>query len=522
MTEKKVKKNEVKKNNSNRIGYAINILLILGTLIFSSFSFWFVLHQDIFFHTDIARDFLLLEDIVTTHSPTLLGPRSGGISGVFHGPLWFYVNLPAFIIANGDPVIVGWFWVSLIFILTYITFYVGKSLFNQRVGLLSSLLISGLSITMASSLFNPFGAVMVFPLFFLIFYSYLQNQNFIKLFFSYLLLGLLIQFQIAFGGPLLVLATILVVIKIIKTKRYKELLALSGIILPLSTYIVFELRNNFLQTNALISHITKSAGEKLTMQEFIVNRFDGIISTFSMVPYPSTLLILCILSIFAWLLIQTIRKRTEYKRLYMLIFYFIAGFWILTSFFKGTVWGYYYWPFLPMIVIIFCSSLLSLKKYIFYPLFIYLLISIMTYTYSVMQSYDNFIGKNSGSWLFNKSLAETIYKQGDKEFGYYIFSPDAYGYSPRYAMNFVGKEHSQIKVLPYKKSEVTYLIIAPGDEENYYAQGDWWRKNRVRIDGKPEKTWTFPNHFRIEKYILNDKQRTIQSDPNIIDSLLFR
>jgi hypothetical protein len=48
-------------------------------------SAWYVINGDIVFHTDIARDFLVLQDIVETHKPTLIGPRSGGISGVFHG-----------------------------------------------------------------------------------------------------------------------------------------------------------------------------------------------------------------------------------------------------------------------------------------------------------------------------------------------------------------------------------------------------------------------------------------------------
>ena len=108
------------------------LIIILVILINILLSAWYVLNKDLVFHTDIARDFLVLEDIVRTHKPTLLGPRSGGIPGVFHGPLWFYVNLPIFILGQGNPVVVGWFWVFLSASSIFITYYFGKKIFNRK------------------------------------------------------------------------------------------------------------------------------------------------------------------------------------------------------------------------------------------------------------------------------------------------------------------------------------------------------------------------------------------------------
>src|SRR3989338_3294329 len=101
------------------------IILILFNIILA--SRW-ILDGNIFFHTDIARDFLLLEDLADNKNLTLIGPRSGAIPGLFHGPLWLYLNLSAFFLGGRNPVVVGWFWVLLYILSIGITYYVGKRL----------------------------------------------------------------------------------------------------------------------------------------------------------------------------------------------------------------------------------------------------------------------------------------------------------------------------------------------------------------------------------------------------------
>src|ERR1700733_1388991 len=72
-----------------------------------------LLNGDLLFHTDIARDFLLIQDIVVNHKLALIGPRAGGIPGTYFGPIWIYLTIPAFFIGNGDPLVVGYFWLFL-------------------------------------------------------------------------------------------------------------------------------------------------------------------------------------------------------------------------------------------------------------------------------------------------------------------------------------------------------------------------------------------------------------------------
>jgi len=119
------------------------ILLLLVTAICIYISGWYVFHGSIVFHTDIARDFLLIEDIVKNKPLTLIGPRSGGIPGVFHGPLWLYLNVPAFVIGTGNPVTVGWFWMMLSIINLIVIFMTAQNLFrDQRISLFAVTLVA--------------------------------------------------------------------------------------------------------------------------------------------------------------------------------------------------------------------------------------------------------------------------------------------------------------------------------------------------------------------------------------------
>lgn len=494
------------------------MILIGGSIIGIFFSAWMVLHGDVGFNTDIARDFLLLEDIVVSQKPTLIGARTGGIQGLFHGPLWLYLNLPAFIIGGGNPVSVGWFWVILTGIFVFISFYVGKKIFNTNVGLLAALLVSFLSIPYTYSLYNPFGAVLLFPLFFYFFWKYITEGNFVNSAIAFFIVGCIIQFQIAFGAPIFLLAVGYFFYKIYKTKKYSHMLALCAIIPPLSSYILFDIRHDFLQTRGVLDHMSGKNSTYITFSLFLQNRIESIVYASAFFPAAWYILLLFI-GTFYGLFWKYMPKRNS---MYILYFYFFIGYWVLSLFFKGYVWSYYYWPFLGITVIMFASTAVFLPKKIFLAFYTVVLISIFINTYHTIIYFNTTSGKGSSSWLFNTRLAKTIFAQGDKTFGYYIFSTDRYGYSPRYAMNYYQKKFINSKSIPYQKMPVTYLIIAPPGGKEFYLDGQWWKYNLVKMPKTPKKTWRFANNYTIDKYILSKEELAIPADQNLIDSIEFR
>jgi len=495
------------------------ILIIINVIL----SAWFVIQGDIFFHTDIARDFLLLEDIVKNKPLTLIGPRSGGIPGVFHGPLWLYLNLPVFFLGKGNPIAVGWFWVVLFIATLFIIYKVAEKLFDKKIALLSTLLFSTISTSTIRSLFNPFGAVALFPLFFYFFYQYLRKNKILHLLFSYFLIGLIIQFQIAFGLPILILTTVYLTVHLIKTKKIWHLLAAIILIIPLSTYFLFEIRHQFLQFKAILQFIKPEINQQsFKLLPFLISRFQGFfIDGLDVLPAGPYLLKLLFVTLpFLFLFYQTVLKKKNLS--YFLFFYFYLGFWSFTFLFKGVIWNYYFWPFSSMTVIFFSSISQFINKKFFYIIFLIIISSALLSNIRDVTNAKIFIGEDASSWKFNFQVADKIFKENNNEFGYYIYTPDQYGYSQKYALSYVQSKNPQIKAYPFVKKNITYLLIAAAPKDRLFLNGDWWKKNQVKIDKKPEKIVKFPNGFKIEKYLLNEEEMKIESDPNLIQTLIFR
>jgi len=508
----------------------INPLVILSALIIivsTFFASWFAIHGDIVFHTDIARDFLLMEDVVRNKPLTLLGPRSGGIPGVFHGPLWTYLNVPAFIIGNGSPAVVGWFWVLLYAAGVYIAFKVGSKMFSDNVGWVVAAITSVMSAFSVPGFFNPYGAVVFAPLFLYLIFKYIKYSKLSDLLWCLLTLGAVIQFQMAFGVPILVLLLPLLVITIIRNKKYSHFFALSILLIPLSTFILFDLKHQFLQTKSVLSYLSGNdvAGKiDRSFSDILNSRINSIVHVGpDFVTSGNQWLFYIVLIIFGFSIYQSfkVKKLKNIQIFYLLFLYFYSGYWLMTVLYKGVMWGYYYWPFLGLIGLVFATFLETLGVNIFYPVLIFFAIFNLYTGYKKDFKPTSYFGSDNSSWRFNEDAAKMIYKDAPAEFGYYIFTADQFGYPSRYAMNFVQTNFKDKKAFSYEKKTVTYLIIFPSD--NPTISDDWWKKEKVKINQKPDKVFTFKNsNMRIEKYLLSPEVVSDKSDDTLIHDMIFR
>ena len=66
----------------------------------------------------------------------------------------------------------------------------------------------------------------------------------------------MIQFQMAVGGPISLLVFGLLINKVIKSKQYSDFLIFPIFAIPLTSFIIFELRHDFAQLNAVINFLT--------------------------------------------------------------------------------------------------------------------------------------------------------------------------------------------------------------------------------------------------------------------------
>lgn len=514
-----------------KIKYLFIFLIIVNIILSSRWVF----DGNIFFHTDIARDFLLMEDIVDNNPLTLIGPRSGAIPGLFHGPLWLYLNIPAFILGHGDPVIIGWFWVFLYTLSIYIAYLIGKKMFGETEGLLSALLLSVVTVLQVRSLFNPYGALLVFPLFFYTLTLYLRKRNIKVLLLSLFLLGLIIQFQMAFGVPILILTFVYLIYFFSKNRKISHILSFLVLLIPLSTFLLFDIRNNFLQINSVLSYLegTQSHGKlDLNFFQLVFLRIkESVVDGFGVITQGNLYLSISIFLLFIFALYLNIKRKKDFFNLNLFL-YFYFGFWLMTIFFKGPVWNYYFIPFIPLLILIFVSVKNYINKVLFY--FLFVLIFLVNFQTNIrdLSSYNtNAYEQDVSTWKFNKLAAKEVFKGEEKEFGYFIFTPDLYGYSPRFALNFYQKRDTGKAVYPYEKKAVTYLVIAPPPEYGRDPNSLWYQKNTnstswkesdIKISKEPNEVISFKNGFIVEKYLLSEQDLKISPNPNLIKDIFFR
>ena len=516
--------------NKVALKWALNPIVIVSVLIIiisTFFASWFAIHGDIVFHTDIARDFLLMEDVVRVKPLTLIGPRSGGIPGVFHGPLWTYINVPAFIIGNGNPAVVGWFWVLLYLAGVYIVYKAGSKMISPNVGWIAAALTSVMSAFSVPGFFNPYGAVMFAPLFLYLFFRYIKSSKLSDLLWCLLTLGIVIQFQMAFGMPILVLLLPLLFFIIFKNKKYSHVFALLILLIPLSTFILFDLKHQFLQTRSVLNYLSgKQVAGKIdrSFSDVLHSRLDSIVHVApDFVVSGNQWLLYIVFGLFGFSVYKSFKEKklSNQRLLYLLFSYFYIGYWLMTVLYKGVMWGYYYWPFLGLVALVFASFIDTVGTAIFYPVLIFFVIFNLYVGYKNNFKPVSYFGADNSSWRFHEKTAKFIYDNAPAEFGYYIFTADQFGYSSRYAMNFEQYQIKNKKAFPYEKKAVTYLMIFPSD--NPTISDGWWKTEKVKINKKPDAVYTFKNsNFRIEKYNLTPEEISDKSDDTLIHTLIFR
>ncbi|HVZ58269.1 MAG TPA: hypothetical protein VG935_00740 [Patescibacteria group bacterium] len=152
--------------------YVLGVLLSGYGIYLSSFS---VLHGELNFFSDVARDFLLLQEL-DQKKIVLIGPRTN-TTGLFDGPFWTYLNYPAYLIGHGNPVIVAWFWVILGVIFIISSFYFVKRLFGIWPAFAFVLLMSVRFVPHINGVFHAEANIFFMPVFLYTIIEYLKTKK---------------------------------------------------------------------------------------------------------------------------------------------------------------------------------------------------------------------------------------------------------------------------------------------------------------------------------------------------------
>jgi hypothetical protein len=503
-----------------KILFIIGCVLITGNLILASLNLFI---GELLFHTDIARTFLLLENMVTNRKIDLIGPRAGGIPGLFFGPVWYWITLPIFLIGNGNPLYIAVFWFMSFILLLLIVYFIARKIFGTEAAFISAVLLSFYALDTTNGYTQSFGSLLLSPVIFFLIYKFYKSRKAKFLILSILAMGFSFHLQPAFTMIILTITFFLSIIFLIKIKKIHYLLAYLILLIPFSTFIIFDIRHDFLQFRSFISFLVNPPADRLKIEihEIITNRVEAFISRLNLLNSGTSVWwhIAAFLGINAYMFWKSIKEKVKGREFYLIFYTYYLTFWIITFLFKGQVWDFYHWAFLPLVVIIFASLINLINKKVFLTLFVVVCILLFRANINSLNYFFNsFSGANSSSWLLNHKVAEYVFDNSKENFGYFVYSADEFGYSVKYAMNYVQKSNTNKKGNLCQKMKTTYLIYSPEVPHN---SKEYWKNKKVNITKNPQNTKQF-GELTVEKYNLSAADLQIQHDPNIICTLIFR
>lgn len=235
--------------------------LIILLLSLAAFTRLYRLPATITFLEDEGRDLLIAHRMIDTFRPVLLGPQTS-TGNMYLGPLYYYLITPWLILFNNSP-LGPVFFIALSGILTaYLLYRFGSTWFSPRIGYLAALLyaVLPLPVQFTRNSWNPNLAPLISLL--LVWVTLKLSTHPKQNFFRYMailggLLGILVQlhymalvFALAIGILNLYLWR-----KDLRRFFVGLLISFLGFCAVMSPFIIFEIRNDFVNTKAITSFI---------------------------------------------------------------------------------------------------------------------------------------------------------------------------------------------------------------------------------------------------------------------------
>lgn len=506
------------RSNLNIMSRIIRILFLFLILILVYFGIQYQAHGEIVFHTDIARDFIVMRDM-QLDGITLVGPRADW-KGLFHGPLWFYVNYPAFVIGNGNPVAVGWFWVfaSIIFpILYYVLF---KKIIGEGGAFIFALLTITTLMNYVQEFYNPIGATILIPFLVYCAYQYVTTKKIQHSVLLFFLCGLVTQFQLAIGIPMTFLSGLLLLYEVVKSKKYTHLLSPFIILVPLSTFIVFELRHGFLQTNAVIHRFTTEIQQYVpSLFERFRNRFKTLtIAGLGFFPLKidefNTSIFLYAMFLFG----TQFAKKKKQLLIFTLITLYYGGFYLFSFVQKGHVLNHEYISLFFLPILFFSALYEHANKKLFSLVVVVILIVNILILQDRAERVTAFSQTSHSSWKFQLELGKTIYENANtNDVGVFVYAPDIYAYAPKYASAFAAGLYPDKTFHFNQKRDETFLVYEPPPEGEPHLNGTYFREGQIGLIRQPDEVYELFDGYRVEKYLLTEEEKSVPHDPIIDD-----
>jgi len=201
----------------------------------------------------------MVKDILVNHHLRLIGQETSS-QGVFIGPLFYYLQIPFYLLTKMNPV--GTLLLPLILsIFSIFSFYfVFSKIFNKRTGLITALIYAVSAVIVFTDRESvPTMPVVLWTVWY--FYSLWLLMNGKQK--SYILIGFLFGLVWHLSLALAVVSPLVVLVQIYSKKKLNIGHLAFGIglfAILMSPFFVFEARHNFMQTKAIFASISTQKG----------------------------------------------------------------------------------------------------------------------------------------------------------------------------------------------------------------------------------------------------------------------
>lgn len=299
----------------------MSLVVVFGISLIVRF---FAFKETIYFGFDEARDALVSESIYLKGDLRLIGPPATGETGLYHGPAYWYLVGPLYILFQGNLYLIAGLFKVINALGVLLVYLIGKKLFSERVGLLASFLyaISFEQSQYATYVGKESIALILWLIIMLVIVSiYKKESRALKYGLPLIALcyGLMLQFNIIYVGfGLGIFSMVAVLLHHFKRVEVETwLLSIFVFGMTLSTYILAEIKYDFREITSAVKLIRSgfgimSEGESkyhLYWGKFLTMFRDNLMGLNLEVQWQFMVLVVTTISLTLWLLFKAIKDK---------------------------------------------------------------------------------------------------------------------------------------------------------------------------------------------------------------------
>lgn len=474
------------------------LIFIVGLFFVAFFLRAYLIPQNLFFGPEQGRDFLAIKNIAINHSLTLIGAKTD-IEGIFHGPIYYYLATLPFLMSSGSPVFVSFFFIAINSLTVFLIYYLGKTLFNKRVGIFSAIIFtfSFGAVVYSRWLSNPPLSIPLSGLYFLFLYRFLRGHSLSLIWASivFFLLGESELLNFIFYGTITLLVIILFNNEFRKQKLSNLIISLSILIVgSFGNYALFDLRHNFLISKSLLKLVIGSSGYQISYSKSIVSNLIGFNSAFSSFVIPLHLTLSFFVVIFG--IIFLIRFLKENKKSAVILLLWLAVPLLMLIMLRHNVLEHYFVSIGVGVIVTVALIVESIwkRKRIFGIALLLLIIGFNLYAWriSIPANINIFFQSTQPELRFSdqlKTIDKIYMRTNGQPFSFQTYTIPYWSQQGwEYLFWYYGKQKYGYE--PVSISEKTLFVIIQDDPSNKSFQENWI-KTIVNKWGSLENTFIY-------------------------------